>query len=66
MREFLAACARTDQAVVIVGNNASAAIELFLERHGLAALVVGVLGRPNLRATKPVSARLVRTPSFRR
>lgn len=46
VREFLAACARTDRPIVIVSNNASAAIELFLELHGLADLVVGVLGRP--------------------
>ena len=45
VREFLAGCARTDRPVVIVSNNAAAAIDVFLERHGLTELVGGVLGR---------------------
>jgi phosphoglycolate phosphatase len=48
-REFLAACARTYRPVVIVSNNAAAAIELFLARHELTHLVAGVLGRPYAR-----------------
>jgi len=49
VREFLEMCARTDRPVVIVSNNAAAAIELFLERHDLTHLVTGVLGRPYAR-----------------
>lgn len=49
VREFLKACARTDRPVVVVSNNAGAAIEDFLDRHDLAQLVVAVLGRPYAR-----------------
>jgi phosphoglycolate phosphatase len=45
-REFLAGCARTDRPVVVVSNNAAAAIEAFLDRHGLVDQVRTVLGRP--------------------
>ncbi|GAB2635026.1 HAD family hydrolase [Kribbella swartbergensis] len=48
-REFLAACARTDRPVVIVSNNAAAAVELFLDRYGLTDQVRAVLGRPYAR-----------------
>lgn len=49
MREFLAGCARTDRPVVIVSNNAAAAVEVFLERHDLTHLITGVVGRPYAR-----------------
>jgi phosphoglycolate phosphatase-like HAD superfamily hydrolase len=49
VREFLDGCARTDRPVVIVSNNAAAAVELFLERHDLTHLITGVLGRPYAR-----------------
>ncbi len=49
VREFLAGCARTDRPVVIVSNNAAAAVEVFLERHDLTHLITGVVGRPYAR-----------------
>ena len=45
---FLAACSRTGRPVVIVSNNAAAAVELFLDRHDLKG-VAAVLGRPYAR-----------------
>lgn len=47
--DFLAACARTGRPVVIISNNAAAAIELFLDCHDLTGLVTPVLGRPYAR-----------------
>lgn len=44
--EFLTACKQVDRTVVIVSNNAAAAIESYLDQHGLTALVAKVLGRP--------------------
>jgi phosphoglycolate phosphatase-like HAD superfamily hydrolase len=48
-REFLVACAQTDRPVVIVTNNAAAAVEIFLERHELTALISGIACRPYAR-----------------
>jgi HAD superfamily hydrolase (TIGR01509 family) len=45
-KEFLAACAEEGRPVVVVSNNAAAAIEFFLELHGLADQVGLVVGRP--------------------
>jgi phosphoglycolate phosphatase len=46
--EFLAACGRTGRPVVIVSNNAAAAVELFLDRYDLKG-VAAILGRPYAR-----------------
>lgn len=45
-REFLEACAAAGKPVVVVSNNAGAAIDGFLDRECLHHLVLAVLGRP--------------------
>ncbi len=43
--EFLRACRRTGRKVAVVSNNSTAAVERFLDLHGLRGLVVVVVGR---------------------
>ncbi|WP_327639548.1 HAD hydrolase-like protein [Kribbella sp. NBC_00482] len=44
--EFLTACQLAGRTVVIVSNNAAAAIQTYLEQHDLVGKVASVLGRP--------------------
>lgn len=43
--EFLKACAATDRQVWLVSNNATAALERYVDRHQLKPLVAGCFGR---------------------
>ena len=45
-KDFLAACGEAGLPVVVVSNNATAAIGIFLELHGLADQVGQIVGRP--------------------
>lgn len=46
VEDFLAACSEAGLPVVVVSNNAAAAIEVFLELHGLDDQVGLIVGRP--------------------